>query len=405
MATFAYSVVDHTGRTQRGRVQADNREQAESRLRDDGYHILELTVADARGGFAERLSSMRRVRLRELVVFSRQFATMINAGMALLRCLDILRGQTRDERLRRVIDEVRTDVAAGFSLTDALAKHPRVFNALYVNMIRAAEAAGILDEILNRLAGYLEKEMEISGKVKSAMVYPVIVCVFALGMTSILVFFILPKFKVIFDDIGADLPWSTRTLLNTSEYAVRYFYVPPLLLIGFITAWKLYARTPAGRYQLDSLKLKLPIVGDLLRKMSISRFSRTFSTLVRSGIPTPAALDIVAATAGNAVVEGAVLDAKENVMRGERLSTPLMTSGVFPDMVSQMIAVGEETGQLDEMLEKVSDFYDDEVDGVIRGLTSIIEPLLIVGLGLFVGYIAVSVITPIYDLIGRAGQL
>ncbi len=405
MATFAYNVVDHAGKTVRGRVQADSREQAEAQLRDEGFHVLELSLAERRGGLAERMASLRRVRLRELVVFSRQFSTMINAGINLLKCLDILRGQTRDERLRRVIDECRNDVSAGFSLTDALAKHPRVFSPLYVNMIRAAEAAGILDEILDRLATYLEKEMELNGKIKSAMVYPSIVLIFALGMTTILVFFILPKFKQIFDDIGVDLPWSTRTLLDASGYALKYFYVPPLFIIGLTVAYKLYQRTPAGRYQLDNLKLKMPVVGDLVRKLAIARFARTFGTLVKSGIPTPAALDIVAATAGNAVVEGAVLDAKENVLQGERLSTPLMTSGVFPDMVTQMIAVGEETGQLDSMLSKVSDFYEEEVDQVVKGLTSIIEPLLIVGLGLLVGFVAVSVITPIYNLVGQAGKL
>jgi len=405
MASFAYVAVDHTGRQVRGRIPADSREAAEARLRDEGLHVMDLTHAPDRMGLGERLTSMRKVKLRELVIFSRQFSTMINAGMNLMKCLDILRGQTRDERLRKIIDQARSDIASGQSLSDALGKHPRVFTPLYVNMIRAAEAGGILDLILNRLAGYLEKEMEVMGKIKSAMVYPIIVLLFALGMTMILVFFILPKFKQIFDDIGVDLPLSTAILLNSSHYARVYWYVPLAVLVGAIIAYRAYTRTAGGRYQVDALKLRLPIFGDLLRKMSISRFARTFSTLVSSGIATPTALDIVSATSGNAVIERTVQTAKENVMRGDKLSSPLMLSGVFPDMVTQMIAVGEETGKLDEMLLKVSDFYDQEVDQVIQGLTSVIEPLLIVGLGLLVGFVAVSVITPIYNLVGQASKL
>ncbi|MFQ6131599.1 MAG: type II secretion system F family protein [Armatimonadota bacterium] len=405
MASFAYVAVDHTGRQVRGRVPADSREAAEAKLRDEGLHVMDLSSAPDRAGLGERLASLRKVKLRELVIFSRQFATMVNAGMNLMKCLDILRGQTRDERMKKIIDQARSDISSGQSLSDALAKHPRVFSDLYVNMIRAAEAGGILDQILNRLAGYLEKEMAIMGKIKSAMVYPIIVLFFAIGMTMILVFFILPKFKQIFDDIGVDLPVSTAILLNSSAYATRYWYVPLAVILGTVLAYKAYIKTPSGRYQVDALKLRLPIFGDLVRKMSISRFARTFSTLVTSGIATPTALDIVAATAGNAVIEKTVQDAKENVMRGDKLSSPLMISGVFPDMVTQMIAVGEETGKLDEMLLKVSNFYDDEVDQVIQGLTSIIEPLLIVGLGLLVGFVAVSVITPIYNLVGQAGKL
>ncbi len=401
MPIFAYSAVDYTGRQLRGKVKADSREAAEQRLQEQGLHATQ--VAPTADGVLARLSGLRRVKLRELVIFSRQFATMINAGMNLMKCLDVLRGQTADDRLRDTIDAIRHDVQAGQSLTDAMSKHPGVFNALYVNMIRAAEAAGILDQILNRLAAYLEKEMETASKVKSAMVYPTIVLVFAVGMTAVLVFFILPKFKAIFEDLDVDMPVTTAVLLNSSDYAVKYFYVPPLLLVGTIIGYRAYAKTPQGRYQIDSLKLKIPIIGDLIRKVAISRFTRTFSTLVRSGIPTPAALDIVAATSGNKVVEDVILQAKKNVMQGEKLSTPLMIGGVFPDMVTQMIAVGEETGRLDEMLNKISDFYDTEIEAVIKGLTSIIEPVLIVVMGSLVGFVAVSVISPIYSLVGQAG--
>ncbi|MGD8240912.1 MAG: type II secretion system F family protein [Armatimonadota bacterium] len=404
MATFAYVAVDAGGREVKGRIPADSRDAAEAKLRDDGYHVVDLQAARQRS-FSERLASLRKVKLRELVIFSRQFATMINAGMNLMKCLDVLRGQTGDERLKKIIDQARSDIASGQSLTEALSKHPRVFSPLYVNMIKAAEAGGILDVILNRLASYLEKEMEVMGKIKSAMVYPVIVLVFSILMTLVLVFFILPKFKTIFDDIGVALPLSTKLLLDSSYYAIHYWYVPVAVVVGTIIGYRAYTGTETGRYHVDALKLRLPIVGDLVRKMSISRFSRTFATLISSGVATPTALDIVSATTGNAVIEKAVQDAKQNIMHGDKLSSPLMISGVFPDMITQMISVGEETGRLDEMLTKVSDFYDEEVDAVIKGLTSIIEPVLIVGLGLLVGFVAVSVITPIYNLVGQAGNL
>jgi len=402
MPNFAYTAVDYTGKQLRGRLKAESLHVAEQQLREQGLHVQQMSPAAA--GIGARLGGLKRVKLRELVIFSRQFATMINAGMNLMKCLDVLRGQTGDERLRETIDAVRQDVQAGQSLTDALSRHPGVFSPLYVNMIRAAEAGGILDQILNRLAAYLEKEMETSTKVKSAMVYPTIVLLFAVGMTGVLVFFILPKFRAIFEDLNVDMPITTKLLLNSSHYAVKYFYVPPIVLVGTIVGYKAYAKTPQGRYQLDSLKLKIPILGDLIRKVAISRFTRTFSTLVRSGIPTPAALDIVAATAGNKVVEDVILQAKKNVMQGEKLSTPLMIGGVFPDMVTQMIAVGEETGRLDEMLSKVSDFYETEIDAAIKGMTSIIEPVLIVVMGGIVGFVAVSVISPIYSLVGQAGK-
>jgi type IV pilus assembly protein PilC len=304
--------------------------------------------------------------------------------------------------LGKIIGAVKADVQAGQTFSKALSRHPGAFSPLYVNMVRAAEEGGVLDEILNRLAAYLEKDAETQTKVKSAMVYPSIVLAFSLIMTSILVFFILPKFGSIFRELGVQLPITTRLLLDASGNAVRYFYVPIILVLGMVFGYKAYARTAAGRYNIDSLKLKMPLFGDLLRKLSIARFARTLATLMRSGVKTPHGLEIVAATASNAVIERTVLTAKDYVMRGERLSAPLGQAGVFPDMVVQMIAVGEETGRVDEMLFKVADFYESEVDAAIKALTSIIEPILIVVLGLLVGFVAVSVISPIYDLVGQA---
>ncbi|MGQ9731183.1 MAG: type II secretion system F family protein [Candidatus Zipacnadales bacterium] len=399
MPQYAYVATDHDGASVEGTIEANSPQLAHQILRDRGLVVTELSAASKRGS-----GSRARVKLREVMVFSRQLAAMVNAGMNLMKCLDILRGQVRDPRLAKVIGQVQADVQAGQTLHRALAKHPGVFNALYVAMVKAAEEAGVLDEILNRLAAYLEKDADTRQKVKSAMIYPSIVLVFSLLMTSVLVFFILPRFGTIFKELDVDLPITTRLLLNASSNAIKYFYVPIILIIGTVVSYKAYARTSAGRFNIDSLKLKLPLFGDLLRKLSIARFARTLATLMKSGIATPHGLEIVAATSGNAVIERSVLSAKEYVMRGERLSAPLGHSGVFPDMVVQMIAVGEETGRIDEMLLKVADFYESEVDAAIKALTSIIEPILIVVLGVLVGFVAVSVISPIYDLVGQASQ-
>jgi len=397
MPQYAYVATDQDGMPSQGLVEAASPQVAHQMLRDRGLVVTELSAAGARSG-----GGRARVKQREIMVFSRQLAAMVNAGMNLMKCLDILQGQVRDPRLGKIVGVVKADVQAGQTFSKALSKHPGAFNALYVNMIRAAEEGGVLDEILNRLASYLEKDAETATKVKSAMVYPTIVLSFSILMTSILVFFILPKFGAIFRELDVELPITTQLLLNASGNAVRYFYVPIILVLGMVFGYKAYARTTAGRYNIDSLKLKVPLIGELLRKVCISRFSRTLGTLMRSGVKTPHGLEIVAATSGNAVLERTILTAKDYVMRGERLSAPLGHGNVFPDMVVQMIAVGEETGHVDDMLFKVADFYEGEVDAAIKALTSIIEPILIVVLGLLVGFVAVSVISPIYDLVGQA---
>ncbi len=400
MPNYSYVAVDTDGSQSQGLIDAGSPQAAQQLLRQRGLVVTELSAAPQHSG--RRRFMAGRVKLRELTVFSRQFAAMINAGMNLMKCLDILRGQVRDQRLAKIIAAVQADVQAGQTLSQAMGKHPGAFSKLYVSMIRAAETGGVLDQVLNRLAAYLEKDMETRTKVKAAMVYPSIVLGFSFLMTAILVFFILPKFKTIFTDLGVDLPITTKLLLNMSSYAVRYFFVPPLVIVGTVFGYKLYAKTPAGRMQIDSLKLKAPLFGDLLRKLSIARFARTLATLMKSGIKTPLGLEIVASTSGNAVIERTILVAKDHVMKGDRLSAPLGAGGVFPEMVVQMIAVGEETGKVDEMLLKVADFYEGEVDAAIKALTSVIEPVLIVVLGVLVGFVAVSVISPIYDLVGQA---
>jgi type IV pilus assembly protein PilC len=400
MPTFRYSAMDAGGRNVSGTLEAESLDVVRSKLSDLKYHIVSIRQSKARPNPLDWLNSLQRVKLRELVLFSRQFATMIDAGLSVVKCLDILQQQCRDPKLKEVIGQTKHDVGSGSSLTEALAKHPRVFSGLFVNMIRSAEAGGILDQVLDRLAGFLEKEQEVRNKVKSAMMYPSVVFIFALLMLCALIFFVLPKFKVIFESMELKLPLATRIMLNFSSFAGHFWYVVVAALVGSIVAYKAFAATERGRYHIDAAKLKIPIMGDLLLKTAISRFARTFGTLISSGVPVLRALEITMETAGNRVVAEAVSRARSSVKEGEKISTPLYGTRIFPVMVVQMIAVGEETGRLDHMLVKVSDFYDDEVDATLKGLTSLIEPIMIVGLGGIVGLIAVSVISPIYALVG-----
>lgn len=395
--------MDPNGRTVTGTLEADSFELVRAKLSDLSYHVLSIKQSKNARGFKDAFNNMQRVKLRDLVVFSRQFATMIDAGLSVVKCLDILQKQTRNPKMKEVIGEVKRDVAGGMSLTEAIQKHPRVFSSLYVNMMRAAEAGGILDLVLERLSGFLEKEQETRNKIKSAMMYPAVVFCFSILMLLGLLFFILPKFKGIFETMGLDLPLTTRVMLNSSMYMRNYWYVALVVIVGSVVLFKLFARTERGKYAIDAAKLRIPIFGDLILKTAVSRFARTFGTLITSGVPVLRALEIVSDTAGNRVISETVVRARDSIKEGEKLSTPLFGSKIFPVMVTQMIAIGEETGRLDQMLDKVSSFYDDEVDNTLKGLTSLIEPLMIVGLGLIVGFIAISVISPIYSLVGSLG--
>ena len=404
MSTYRYSAMDPNGRTVTGTLEADSFELVRAKLSDLSYHILSIKQAKNAGGFKDALNNMQRVGLRDLVVFSRQFATMIDAGLSVVKCLDILQKQTRNPKLKEVIGELKRDVAGGMSLTEAIQKHPRIFSPLYVNMMRSAEAGGILDQVLDRLSGFLEKEQETRNKIKSAMMYPAVVFCFATLMLLGLVFFVLPKFKGIFETMGLELPLTTKLMLNSSMYMRNYWYIYLVVIAGSVVLFKVFGRTERGKYAIDAAKLRVPIFGDLILKTAVSRFARTFGTLITSGVPVLRALEIVSDTAGNRVISDVVVRARQSIKEGEKISTPLFGSKIFPVMVTQMIAIGEETGRLDQMLDKVSNFYDDEVDNTLKGLTSLIEPLMIVGLGLIVGFIAVSVISPIYSLVGSLGS-
>jgi type IV pilus assembly protein PilC len=402
MPRYRYNAIDRNGRTVAGTLESDNIELMRSKLSDLSYHVTNVREVRGKGshGF---LSGMQRVKLKDLAMFSRQFATMVDAGLSMVKCLDILQKQSRNPYFQEVIGQVKHDVVTGASLTEALQKHPRVFNNLYVNMIRSAEVGGILDQVLDRLSGFLEKEQETRGKVKAAMTYPAVVFSVAMLMLAGLLILVLPRFKAIFEQMGLKLPLTTSIMLNFSGYATQYWYIAIIVVLGLGIGGKLAAQSAKGRYLIDAIKLKAPVFGDLILKNSISRFARTFGTLIVSGVPVLRALEIVGDTAGNLVIANTVALARVSIKEGDKISTPLFASKVFPVMVTQMIAIGEETGRLDQMLSKVADFYDEEVDQTLKGLTSLIEPLMIVGLGLIVGFIAISVISPIYSLVGSLG--
>lgn len=399
MPRFAYSAVDPSGRTIKGSIDADNEQLVLQKLHDQQLHVTEIKLTRASSGAKKGPFKPTKTKLKNIVVFSRQFATMVDAGIPILRCLEILHQQSKDPVLKQASGEIMTDVKGGLALNEALAKHPNVFSKLYVNMIRAAELGGILDTILDRLAGFLEYENEVKGKIKSAMMYPILVLCFSILMLFALFTFVLPRFKEIFSGMNVEIPPVTNFLFSIGDFFQGFWWAIIGFAIGGYVGIKMWAKTKKGSYQLDHLKLRFPIVGELVLKMSIARFSRTFGTLISSGVPLMRALEIVGETSGNQVIAHAVEDARFSVREGQKLSQPLTACGLFPTMVTHMIDIGEESGRLSEMLVKVGDFYDQEVEAAVKGLTSMIEPALIIFLGVVVGFIAISVMTPIFKLV------
>ncbi len=396
MPLFAYTAIDSNGKTVKSILEADSESLVLAKLRDQSLHCLDIKQTKK----ARSLSfGKKKLKPKALVVFSRQFATMIDAGIPILRCLDILTSQTKEMTLKLALEQVTLDVKSGLSLNEAIAKHPEIFNKLYVNMIRAAEVGGILDKILDRLSGFLEYEAEIRGKIKGAMMYPILVLCFSVLMLFVLFSFVLPKFKDIFTGMTVELPPMTKALFAMGDFMQKFWWVVILGGVGIFVGIKMWAKTPKGRYQLDYLKLKFPVVGELALKMSVARFSRTFGTLLSSGVPMLRSLEIVGETMNNMVLSNAIDMTRTSIREGNKLSTPLASTGLFPPMVTHMIDVGEESGRLSEMLVKVGDFYDQEVEATVKGLTSMIEPMLIIFMGVIVGFIAISVMTPIFKLV------
>jgi type IV pilus assembly protein PilC len=399
--TYQYKVKDKTGKLLEGSLEAENAQLVVSKLRSMGYVPIEISQSGGTSLSKDlKIPGLSdRVKLKDVAVFSRQFATMINSGLSLLRSLNILAEQTESKPLAEVVNQVRQDVEKGSSLSQAMAKHPKVFNRLYVSMVRAGEVGGALDSVLLRLADTIEKQVELRRKVKSAMTYPCVVAFLVLVIVTAMLLFVIPMFQGIYKQLGGTLPPPTQMLINISNICRKFWYLIFGVEIGAAFAFRKWINSEEGRKQWDAIKLKFPIFGKLVRKTALARFSRTLSALVRSGVPILESLDIVAETAGNYVVATAVRETQAAVKRGDPLSKKLEEHPVFPPMVVQMMAVGEETGALDEMLDKIADFYDQEVEATVDALTSLIEPLLIVVMGVCVGGMIISLYLPMFNII------
>ena len=395
MPTFAYSARSATGEILNGEIELPTRDEVigylnRQRLRPISVNAKakEITIQIGTG-----------IKSREVVIFTRQFATMINSGLPLVQSLTILAEQTENKNFKKIIGQVLLDIQAGQTLADSMKKHPKIFTELYVNMVAAGEAGGILDTILNRLAVFLEKNDALVRKIKGAMVYPLVMLIVVVACTTILLWKVVPVFAGMFTGAGLQLPAPTRVVLFLSNFLQHYMWLVVLFWIAFAFGIRQYYKTENGKLQLDRLMLRLPVLGNLLRKSAVSRFTRTLGTLVSSGVSILDGLQITARTAGNRVVHDAVMKSRASIAGGATISEPLKESGVFPPMVVQMINVGEQTGGLDEMLTKIADFYDDEVDAAVSALTSILEPIMIVVMGVVIGGIVVAMYLPMFDMI------
>lgn len=386
------------GTIETGEITAATKEDVIAQLRR--RNITPTIIAEKQKKSLMKLGMGGRVKDKDIVVFTRQFATMIDAGLPLVQALDILSAQVENKTLAKTLQEVKGDVESGATYADALKKHPRVFTELYVNMVAAGEAGGILDTILNRLASYIEKAMKLKKKVKGAMIYPAVVTSVAVLVIAVIMIFVVPTFAKMFAQLGGTLPLPTRIIINISNFLAGAGGVMIVAaIIGLVVFIVQVRRTEKGKYVIDRILLRLPIFGPLLNKVAVAKFTRTLGTLVSSGVPILDGLEITAKTSGNKVIEYAIMDVRKGVVGGKTLAEPITKAKVFPPMVTHMIAVGESTGALDAMLAKIADFYDDEVDAAVSNLTAMMEPLLMVFLGGAVGYIVVAMYLPIFKLI------
>jgi len=395
---FKYAAKDMNGKNVSGVLEAPDRAAAISILRKRELVIISLGEGSAKRAFSLPFQSRQKVKIDDLVLFSRQLATMVDAGIPLVGALDILGEQSENKAFSGVVISVRNDVETGSSLSEAMSKHKNAFSELFVNMVKAGESSGMLDEILDRVAIYLEKTSSLQRKIKSALVYPAVVTSMAFGITLLLLLKVIPVFKGIFEGFGAQLPTPTLILLAISDALQKYFLIGIAIVIGVTIAAVRYVKTQKGRLQFDTLTLKLPVFGQLFRKVAISKFTRTLSTLIRSGVPILSALEIVGKTSGNKVVEKAIEQVRMNVREGESIADPLARAKIFPPMVTRMVSVGEQTGELEKMLSKIADFYDEQVDAAVSALTSMMEPLIIAFLGLVIGSIVICMFLPIFKM-------
>ncbi len=397
MPVFQYTARTLKGELQSGEVDLPTRDDVIAHLRKNRMVVVQVRAAPKQFKLNFRLG--RGIRTRDIVILTRQFSTMINAGLPLVQALDILAQQTENKSLADITRSVVYDVESGHTLADALRKHPRAFSDLYVNMVAAGEAGGILDTILLRLAQFLEKNDAIVRKVKGAMVYPAVIISVAVIAVAVLLIFVIPTFQNMFASVQLELPLPTRIVIGMSNLVKNYWWLILLAIGAMAFLINRYYKTAPGKLQIDGLLLRLPVLGDLIRKAAVSRFTRTLGTLISSGVSILDGLEITARTAGNMVIHNAVMESRASIAGGETIAAPLQKSKVFPPMVISMIAVGEQTGGLDEMLSKIADFYDDEVDAAVGTLLSLMEPVMIVVLGVIVGGMVVAMYLPIFDMV------
>lgn len=404
MAKFSWEGKNRTGQVQKGEMDAPNEAAVNAQLRRNG--IMPTKVKERGKGLDVELKIpgfAPKITTKDLVVFTRQFATMIDAGLPLVQCLDILGRQQDNKTFKGILVNVKEAVESGSTFADALKKHPKAFDDLYVNLVAAGEVGGILDTILNRLAAYIEKALKLKKQVKSAMTYPTTIIGIAVLVIAVILVFVIPAFEKMFADFGGSLPMPTQIVINISNFIQKYILV---IIAGiFLTIWgvKRIYRTKAGRAAIDRWALKVPVFGILIRKVAVAKFTRTLGTMISSGVPILDGLDIVAKTAGNKTVETAIYKVRQSISEGKTIAEPLEESGVFPPMVCQMIAVGEQSGAIDTMLNKIADFYDDEVDDAVSNLTAMMEPLLMLFLGTTVGGLVIAMYLPIFKLAGTVG--
>lgn len=403
MALYKWEGVARNGQVKSGSKEAPNEQAVLAFLRSQQIRPKKIKAAKAASlNKGLNLKIGTGVKQKDIVIFARQFSTMIDAGLPLVQCLDILGNQSENPNFKKILITVKNDVEGGSTFADALKRHPKVFDALFVNLIAAGEVGGVLDVVMTRIANYLEKAEKLKGQVKSAMVYPAVILIVAIVVITVLLLFVIPIFENMFKEFGgAALPAPTQIVINVSKWTSHNFYLFIILGVGLAFLWKYIRKNPKTLAVTDDIFLKLPIFGPLLRKVAVARFTRTLGTMIQSGVPILEALDITARAAGNKTVEKAVYRARASISEGKTIAEPIGKSGVFPPMVCQMINVGEQTGALDTMLGKIADFYDDEVDAAVKGLTSLMEPAMMVFLGGIIGGLVVSMYLPIFEMAGN----
>ncbi len=399
MAEFVWEARARTGELRKGTMEADDEAGVSARLR--GQQLMPTKIK--KKGTALSFQIGTGVDLKDIVTFTRLFATMIDAGLPIVQCLDILCNQTDNKLFAVVLRDVKANVEQGATFSDSLRRHPKIFDQLYVNLVQAGEVGGILDTILQRLATYNEKAIKLRRQVRGAMVYPSAVVFIFMAVMGVLLGWVIPSFKTIFKDLGSkdELPWLTEVVISVSETFVGYFPFVVLFMIGLVVGGIYVYRTPKGKKVFHKALLRAPVLGPVFRKIAVARFTRTLGTLLASGVPILDALDIVARTAGNVVVEEGILYARQKISEGKNMAGPLMETNVFPPMVVQMVGVGEQTGALDAMLSKIADFYEEEVDVAVAAMTSLIEPVMMVGIGGTVGVVLIAMYLPIFSIAGK----